>query len=176
MAKRFTKSSINWAELEKKVPPEQRVQYFAFKAKSDAYLRRVLAHPPEPPKIDWAAYSKMVPVPGLVDKLKTEYEKFQVPYPQDTLSAKVDEQWKALEPEIKKFCAEMQVDIDKATKELSRIRALPKFEEMTMEMYAEMFPDLAIDPVNRPTYWPHTPEEQVGYKPPEQKVEKKKAP
>lgn len=40
MAKRFTKSSINWAEFEKKVPPDQKAKFFAFKAKSDAYLRR----------------------------------------------------------------------------------------------------------------------------------------
>lgn len=61
----------------------------------------------------------------------------------------------------------------RASKELARIKALPKFEDMTMEMYADMFPDQALDPVKKPSYWPHTPEEQVGYKPPEVKAEKK---
>lgn len=76
------------------------------------FFIRVLANPAEPPKIDWASYQKSVPIPGLVDKLKTEYEKFQVPIPQDTLSVQVDEQWKTIEPEIKSFCAERQKDID----------------------------------------------------------------
>lgn len=28
----------------------------------------------------------------------------------------------------------------------------------------------ALDPINKPTFWPHTPEEQVGYKPKDQPV------
>lgn len=67
----------------------------------------------------------------------------------------------------------ISVIFNRATKELNRIKALPKFEEMTMEMFAEMFPNDCINPVERPTYWPHTPEEQPGYKPPDVKVEKK---
>lgn len=46
-----------------------------------------------------------------MDKFKSAYDEFKVPYPDDTLSAKVDEQWKTLEPEIKKFCEERQKDI-----------------------------------------------------------------
>lgn len=49
---------------------------------------------------------------GLVEKYKSAYAAVQVPYPEDTLSVKVDEQWKGLEPEIKKFCEEKQKDID----------------------------------------------------------------
>ena len=45
-------------------------------------------------------------------------------------------------------------------------KVLP-FEEMTMEDFAESFPEHALDPVNRPTFWPHTPDEQPGYKPPQ---------
>jgi hypothetical protein len=45
---------------------------------------------------------------------------------------------------------------------------------MTMEMFAELHPDIALDPVKKPTFWPHDDEEQLGYKPPEVKVEKKK--
>ena len=31
---------------------------------------------------------------------------------------------------------------------------------MTMEDYRDAFPEQALDPINRPTFWPHTPEEQ----------------
>lgn len=40
MAKRFTKSSIDWVALEKRVPRDQKNQFLVFKAKSDGYLRR----------------------------------------------------------------------------------------------------------------------------------------
>lgn len=45
---------------------------------------------------------------------------------------------------------------------------------MTMEMFYDLFPKDALDPVNRPTFWPHTPEEQPGYLTSEQKAMKKK--
>ncbi|XP_047537162.1 ATP synthase subunit d, mitochondrial-like [Vanessa atalanta] len=173
MAKRFTKSAINWVEFEKQVPPEQKTKFLAFKAKADMYLRRVQANPPEPPKINWDEYQKIVPVKGLVDKMKTAYSGFQIPYPTDTLSAKVDEQWKSLEPKIKEYCAEIQKDIEVAQKELNRIKALPKFEDMTMETFYDVYPNEALDPVKRPTFWPHDPEEQLGYVPPQHKAVKK---
>lgn len=37
---------------------------------------------------------------------------------------------------------------------------------MTMEDYADAFPDQALNP-NRPTFWPHNPEEQLDYVNPE---------
>lgn len=75
-------------------------------------LHRIQANPPEPPKINWEYYKKIIPVDGLVDKFKSAYAEFKVPYPADTMSEKVDEQWKTLEPDIKKFCAERQKDIE----------------------------------------------------------------
>lgn len=32
-----------------------------------------------------------------------------------------------------------------------------------MEDFREAYPDDALDPINRPTFWPHTPEEQLDY-------------
>ena len=48
--------------------------------------------------------------------------------------------------------------------QLSKIESLPKPEEMTMEMYAYYFPKLALDPVQRPTFWPHMPYIQPDHK------------
>ncbi|KAJ2953314.1 hypothetical protein O0L34_g900 [Tuta absoluta] len=163
MAK-FTKSAINWVEMEKLVPAEQKANFLAFKGKSVAYLRRVLANPPEPPKIDWEMYKKTVPVEGLVEKFKSQYEELKVPYPADTLTKEIDAQWVKLQVEVEKFVSERQKDIENATKELTRIKALPKFEDMTMETFYDLYPDQALKPVERPTFWPHNPEEQPGYK------------
>lgn len=40
MAKRFTKTAINWAEFAKRVPPNEKQKYLVFKAKTESYLRR----------------------------------------------------------------------------------------------------------------------------------------
>lgn len=76
----------------------------------------MLANPPEPPKINWEEYQKTVPVAGLVDKLKSAYESFKVPFPVDSMSVKVDEQWRALQPVIKAYCDEQQTVIDRYEK------------------------------------------------------------
>ncbi|XP_075983055.1 ATP synthase subunit d, mitochondrial-like [Anticarsia gemmatalis] len=171
MSKNITKSSIDWVKLEKLVPPEQKGSYMAFKAKSENYLRRVLANPPTAPAINWEEYKKIVPVPGLVDKLMSEYQNLKIPYPEDKYTAEVDKQWASLETEIKSFCATMQQDIQKSQGELNRINSLPRFDEITMEMYAEMYPKEAIHFVEKPSFWPHSADEQLGYKDPTAKAE-----
>ncbi|CAK1550554.1 unnamed protein product [Leptosia nina] len=172
MAKRFTKTTINWAELQKLVPADQKGKFLAFKTKADAYLRRVNASPPELPPIDWKKYQSLVPVAGMVEKFQKEYEALKIPYPEDTLSASIDEQWKALQPEIKAYCDERQKEIEAATKELERIKKLPKFEDMTMEIYRDMYPDQALDPVGKPTFWPHDAESQLDYVPEKKPMKK----
>ncbi|CAH2045394.1 unnamed protein product, partial [Iphiclides podalirius] len=126
------------------------------------------------PKIDWETYKKLIPIPGLVDKFKSEMDKYGIPYPQDTMTSKIEEQWKSIQKEIQSFCAEQDKEIETASKELKRIRALPKYEDMTMEMFYDIYPNDALDPVKRPTFWPHDSEEQPDYKPPEQKAIEKK--
>jgi hypothetical protein len=42
-AKRITKSSIDWTRFAQLVPKSERNMFIAFKAKSDAYLRRSLS-------------------------------------------------------------------------------------------------------------------------------------
>jgi F-type H+-transporting ATPase subunit d len=34
---------------------------------------------------------------------------------------------------------------------------------MTMEDFRDAYPNDALDPINRPTFWPHNPEEQVDH-------------
>ncbi|PZC80903.1 ATP synthase subunit d, mitochondrial [Helicoverpa armigera] len=172
MAKRISASAIKWKELEKRVPPEQSANFFAFKGKSEGYLRRMLASPAEPPKINWDQYKKLVPVPGLVEKFQSQYTSLKIPYPEDKLSASVDKQWEELKPQIAKFSEEMKKLIEKSEAEIKRINALPKFEDMTMEMVRERFPEIALDPVGKPTFWPHSDDEQLGYVDPTQKIGK----
>lgn len=52
---------------------------------------------------------------------------------------------------------------DRYKQQLAHINSLIPYDQMTMEDYYDAFPDKALDPINRPTYWPHTEEDQPGY-------------
>jgi ATP synthase D chain, mitochondrial (ATP5H) len=40
--------------------------------------------------------------------------------------------------------------------QLDKIKSLPPVEEMTEEMYTDYFPQYALKPAERPTFFPHT--------------------
>lgn len=124
-----------------------------------------MANPEAPPKIDWAAYKKSVPIAGMVDSFQKNYEALKVPYPADTLSAEVDKQKAEVQKEIENFVAASKNRISNYEKELAHIATLLPFDQMTMEDYAEAYPELALDPLNRPTFWPHIDEEQLENQP-----------
>ncbi|KAL4710381.1 hypothetical protein ACJJTC_012408 [Scirpophaga incertulas] len=163
MAKRISQTSINWAALAERVPAEQRNSLASFKARSDGYLRRVLANPPEPPKINWAVYKQAVPIPGMVDNFQKQYEALKIPYPADTQTAQVEAQWSEIRKAIDAFVQASNANIAKYEKEISTTKAQLSFDEMTMEDFKDAYPDQAIDPINKPTFWPHNPEEQLDY-------------
>ncbi|KAM3958574.1 ATP synthase, subunit D [Aphomia sociella] len=160
MAKRISQSAVNWSALAERVPPEQRANLTVFKQRSDSYLRRVLANPPEPPKINWAVYKQSVPIPGMVDNFQKQYEALKIPYPADTLTTKVEAQWTEVKKAIEAFVQESNGNIAKYEKEISTVKALLPFDQMTMEDYRDAYPNEALDPLNKPTFWPHEPENQ----------------
>lgn len=167
-ARRIAQSSINWSALAERVPANQKSSFGAFKTKSDIYVRAVLANPECPPQIDWANYKKLVPVQGLVDSFQKQYEALKVPYPKDTYSSQVDAQAKESQSEIESYKKASEQRIQSYQKEIAHLKSLLPYEQMTMEDYRDAFPESALDPLNKPTFWPHTPEEQVGYKSKEQ--------
>lgn len=163
-ARRITASSINWSSLAERVPANQKASFANFKSKSDAYLRAVLANPETPPKIDWASYKKLVPA-AMVDSFQQKYDAVKVPYPADNFSASIDTQAQQTKTEVDNYVKASKDRICGYEKEISHIQGLLPYEQMTMEDYRDAFPDKALDPINRPTFWPHNPEEQLDYKP-----------
>ncbi|XP_058461869.1 ATP synthase subunit d, mitochondrial [Malaya genurostris] len=159
-SRRIAQSSVNWASLAERVPSAQKTNLTAFKSTSDKYLRSVLANPETPPKIDWAFYQKNVPIAGMVDKFQKAYEALQIPYPSDTLTSQIEAQEKQVRDEIAIFVKESESRIAEHQTQMAQIKSLLPFNQMTMEDYRDAFPDQALDTVNRPTYWPHTPEDQ----------------
>ncbi|KAG8234153.1 hypothetical protein J437_LFUL014521 [Ladona fulva] len=161
-ARRIGKSSVNWAAMLERVHPDQQSNFAAFKAKSDGYLRRVLANPESLPKIDWSFYKNRVPVAGMVDTFQKQYEGLKIPFPNDTYTPAVEAQEKQAMEEVRKFIQESNERILSHQKELDHINSLLPFDQMTMEDFYDHFPDQALDTQKRPTFWPHTPEEQPG--------------
>ncbi|XP_030767071.1 ATP synthase subunit d, mitochondrial [Sitophilus oryzae] len=162
-AKRIAQSSINWSQLSERVPEHQRHIFLAFKSKSDSYLRRVLAQPESPPAIDWSYYKQHVPVAGMVDDFQKQYTALNIPFPPDTVSKQIDAQEKEIKADIEKFKVESTARITEYKKQLAHLAGLLPYEQMTMEDYRDAYPETALDPINRPTYWPHDAEEQIDY-------------
>lgn len=124
-----------------------------------------MANPETPPKIDWAAYKQTVPISGMVENFQKQYDSLKVPYPADNFSAQVDQQKIQVQKEIEAFVNASKARIAEYEKSISHLKSLLPYDQMTMEDFRDAFPDLALDPINRPTFWPHTPEEQIDYKP-----------
>lgn len=55
--------------------------------------------------------------------------------------------------------------------EIAETKALLPFDQMTMEDVYDAYPDQALDSLNKPTFWPHTPDEQEGYVDPEKQAQ-----
>ncbi|KAJ8682390.1 hypothetical protein QAD02_018182 [Eretmocerus hayati] len=160
MAGRRAIKAVNWASLAERIPESEKNTLAAFKAKYDQYFRSVQQYPENPPKLDWAFYKKSVPVSGLVDKFQKEYESLKINYPEDKYTAQIDAQAKDIEAHIKKFIEESNQRIVENEQEIKKLEGLLKYGQMTMEDFRDAHPDIALDPINNPTMWPHTPEVQ----------------
>lgn len=119
-----------------------------------------MANPENPPAIDWAAYKNKVPIAGMVESFQKQYEALKVPYPADNVSAQVEAQKQQVAKDIEKFVAESKKRIEEHNKSIAHLESLLPYGQMTMEDYRDAFPDQALDPINRPTLWPHFPEDQ----------------
>lgn len=161
-SRRIAQSSVNWAAIAERVPANQRIQFNGFKSRSDKYLRAVLSNPSESPKIDWAAYRKNISVAGFVDTFQKQYEALKVAYPVDNVSNQVDAQAKEVDSDIAKFKQDSESRIVNYQKDLAYLNSLLPFNQMTMEDFRDSYPDDALDPINKPTFWPHTADEQPG--------------
>ncbi|KAJ9576997.1 hypothetical protein L9F63_006434 [Diploptera punctata] len=167
-ARRAAQININWTALAERVPENQKSFFQAFKAKSDGYLRRMMANPEKPPKIDWAFYKAHVPVAGMVDDFQKKFDALQIPFPADNVTPLIDQQEKEVMKSVEEFVRSSNGRIAEYDAEATRLKGLIPYEQMTMEDFKDNF---ALDPLNKPTFWPHTPEEQLGYEDPRAKQE-----
>ncbi|KAK2152749.1 hypothetical protein LSH36_320g05009 [Paralvinella palmiformis] len=161
-SKRVAKSAVDWAALAKRVPPNQKEAYRAFKAKSDMFVSRVHKHNESLPKIDFAYYRSRIAAPAMVDQFEKAYQAVTIPYPKDAKNMKVqiDKDEKTAQEQSKAYVANLQKMIDDSKQLLDNINSVPPYEDMTHQMYVDYFPDQARNPVERPTFWPHLKKDQ----------------
>lgn len=109
----------------------------------------------------------------MVDTFQKSYEVLKVPYPEDKYSGAIDELEKQAASEIAQFKSESAKRISGYEAEITKLQNLIPYDQMTLEEYRDAFPEEALDPINRPTFWPHEAEEQLGYKASDAPLEKK---
>ncbi|XP_013792035.1 ATP synthase subunit d, mitochondrial-like [Limulus polyphemus] len=159
-ARRISKSAIDWMAFSERIPEAQRTIYQAFKSKSDGYVRKVWSYPENPPAIDFSFYRARVATPAIVDEFEKTYKALKVPYPSEKVTPQIDVQEKEAQKEAQEFVKESNNRIEEYNKQLAWFKNLIQFDHMTMEDFRDSFPEIALDPINRPTFWPHDPNEE----------------
>jgi F-type H+-transporting ATPase subunit d len=157
-SRRIAKSVVDWAAFAERVPPNQKDAFRAFKAKSDMFVSKVYRHPENIQPIDFSHYSSALGSAPFVTEFEKAYKSLSVAYPKDKNNVKgqIDAQEKEAEVQTKQRIVEARKSIEDAKAMLGKIDAVPGPDVMTHEMYADYFPDLARNPWERPTFWPHT--------------------
>ena len=82
--RRLAASTVEWAELARKIPEAQRASFLAMKGKTDGYVRTITGLPEKLPAIDWTVYSSRITVPGndfnlfcSTDSTRDSYRRFR---------------------------------------------------------------------------------------------------
>nr|AOR07072.1 mitochondrial ATP synthase subunit d precursor [Enchytraeus cf. crypticus SL-2017] len=155
-ARRVAKSAVDWAAFADRVPPNQKDIFRAFKAKSDLFVSKVYQHPENLPAIDFAAYATKLGNVPMVAEFEKAYKTLTVAYPSDknNLKAKIDAEEREAEAESKRRIADSQKAIADAKALLAKIDSVPDRDLMTIEMYAEYFPEHAKEILDKPKFFP----------------------
>ncbi|KAH8234370.1 hypothetical protein KR038_008571 [Drosophila bunnanda] len=161
---------VNMADLLMQVPPNQLKQYKIFAKKHEEYKERVRKYPESLPAIDWSYYRQNVR-PEFVDWVRTyeaKYDKLHSLFENrhaivdhKRYFALVDKELEVVQKDISEYKAASNERIKELTERLEYLSTLKPYDQMTMEEFCFARPLLAPDFINKPTFWPHTPEEQM---------------
>ncbi|XP_055920024.1 ATP synthase subunit d, mitochondrial-like [Eupeodes corollae] len=163
--KQATINFFSFFELRKRCPKNQIKELEYFYSKHLKYRERLLILKKDAPVIDWEYYrqnvrSKNVPI---VNELEKQYKSFCVPYPEDIYAKKFDELKAIVEVEVAEFIKQSNQRIAKYEERIATLKSMLPYDQMTWEDYCNLCPEEAPDFLNKPTFWPHNKEEQIGY-------------
>lgn len=68
--------------------------------------------------------------------------------------------------EICEYKAKSDARIEDYERKICYLQEMVPYDQMTMDDFVDAFPDEAPDFIKRPTFWPHTPDEQIKPMPP----------
>ncbi|EDV55746.1 lens epithelium-derived growth factor [Drosophila erecta] len=168
-AKKTSCQVVQLADLMKQVPPNQLPKFQMFAKKHEEYKDRVRKYPESMPTIDWEYYRQNVReefvdwVKGYetkYDKLHSVFENRHAIVDHKRYFDLVDKEKEEVIKSISDYKAESDKRIKELTEKLECMKSMRPYDEMTMEEFCFARPHLAPDFINKPTFWPHTPEEQ----------------
>ncbi|EDW91910.1 proteoglycan 4 [Drosophila yakuba] len=169
-AKKTSCQVIQLADLKKQVPPSQLPKFQMFAKKHEEYKERVRKYPESLPTIDWEYYRQNVReefvdwVKGYetkYDKLHSVFENRHAIVDHKRYFDLVDKEKEEVVKSISEYKAESNKRIKELTERLECMKSMLPYDQMTMEEFCFARPHLAPDFINKPTFWPHTPEEQM---------------
>ncbi|OQV13070.1 putative ATP synthase subunit d, mitochondrial [Hypsibius exemplaris] len=163
-SRRIAKSAVDWSAFAARVPAEQQPMLKAFKTRHDAYVGKMTSFPENPPAIDWSLYQSKVPVAGLVEQFKKQYEAVKVSYPEDSLTKEIDAQEKNAVQATEAFVKESKGRIEKIKVDLKKWEDMLPIHKMTLEEYILEFPENAegLDQKRYQTLYPHDYDPRSG--------------
>ena len=154
-AKRFVKSSIDWAAFAERVPARDKIKFQQFKAKVDNYTKNLMSLPEKPPTIDFATYRSRLPNVAMVNEFEKQYNSLKIPYPADKLTPLIDAQEKEAEVEIQSLKEITDLMCKCVDKEIQWLKNMMPFDQMSMDDYNDYFPDNPNNMYKYPNFWPH---------------------
>lgn len=127
----------------------------------------MLSYPEEPPKIHWQYYIEFLGCKhgAFMCEMKKKYEATVIPYPKDVYTKKLEKELNEMKCKVEEFKKESNTRIAEYQRQLEEIKSSTPFEHMSMEEFMISFPKYAPNFIERPTFWPHTPEEQINENP-----------
>ncbi|XP_066291735.1 ATP synthase subunit d, mitochondrial-like [Branchiostoma lanceolatum] len=155
-ARRAAVKAIDWIAFAERVPPNQKAQFTALKARSDAIYSKFLSTPEKPAAINFAFYKSRLANPALVDEFEQKFNAVKIPEPMDTYTAGLDEAQKKAQADVQKFIADSNARIKKYEEQASVYKSLPPTDLMTYDDVFAAFPEMKPDKEKYPI-WPHKP-------------------
>ncbi|RMX38418.1 hypothetical protein pdam_00011817 [Pocillopora damicornis] len=155
-ARRIGKYVPDWVKLATKCPEAERPHYNRLRTNFENIKTQLDGVAPKPEPINWDLYAKNISKPGMVEAFKKAYGAVTVPYPIDTLTSKINEAEKEMETLAKESIEEANEAIALCEAELTKIRSMKPYEEMSIDEFLDLHPEIKkfVDEKMQSGEWP----------------------
>jgi len=168
MAKRVSKSAVEWAKMFDCLRARQKPHARQLKNMTDELVMRVNEKPEVLPPINFAEYRKTTNNPEVIDLYEKYYSAFEIPYPKDQDNVKkiIENIYKDEMETKEELCKFWEEFIEETKTVLDAMVTVPPPEEMTQQMMNHYFPKSQLQPHKQ---WPgfapvHNPKHQPDRK------------